>query len=130
MVPDSTEPSGSHRPAEEVFAEYVARLDAGEELEFEEFCVEHAEIEGSLRELNRRWAEVREALGATVGEKDVSTGEAHGTSKGEQLWNLFPRFTDVYFSDVTVDALHETLASLGAERQRRGPSTSDSPTAP
>ncbi len=50
-------PDDSARPAraEEVLAEYIARREDGDELSFDAFCAEHADLDPVLRRLHANW---------------------------------------------------------------------------
>ncbi len=53
---------GSCSSAERLFAQHVARVEAGDPCDFESLCAEHAELVPELRELEKGWRRVRGAL--------------------------------------------------------------------
>ena len=48
--------------ATEIFADYLSRLDAGEDVDFEAFCRRHEEYGEGLRALRQHWTALRHVL--------------------------------------------------------------------
>jgi len=63
-VTDPSEPSAPQpeKGPEALFAEYLARLQRGDEVEFETFCLEHPEQAGDLRNRHHTWQRAGRAL--------------------------------------------------------------------
>ncbi|MDP7572747.1 MAG: serine/threonine-protein kinase, partial [Myxococcota bacterium] len=62
MTPPSNNPS-SRSPAERLFNEHLARLERGEEADFEALCAAHPEEADELRRLHARWSAFHDAAG-------------------------------------------------------------------
>ena len=60
--PSSDDPS-SHTPAERLFNEHLARLERGEEADFEALCAAHPEEADELRRLHARSSAFHDAAG-------------------------------------------------------------------
>ena len=76
------EPGASSGNAERLFAEYLVRREAGEDVDLDAFCAQHPEHADRLRALHRDWTEVAGVLdhlgvsGSTRQRLQQSFGEA------------------------------------------------------
>ena len=59
---DDEEDREAEHSVDSIFADYVTRVEAGEELDFESFVERHTELESGLRELHGAWVRVRDVL--------------------------------------------------------------------
>jgi eukaryotic-like serine/threonine-protein kinase len=64
-------------PAVEAFARFLARVEDGETVDFDEFCARHSQFESELRRLHRQWSAMSDAIMefTTEGGSDVGTGQ-------------------------------------------------------
>ncbi len=62
-------------PAVEAFSLFLARIEDGESVNFDEFCADHAQYEPELRQLHSRWSSMADAFG----ELATDTGQSRGS---------------------------------------------------
>ncbi|TDJ76792.1 MAG: hypothetical protein E2O39_02695, partial [Planctomycetota bacterium] len=77
---DDEEDREAEHSVDSVFADYVTRVEAGEELDFESFVERHTELESGLRELHGAWVRVRDVLDRLGLSAALSRTRAEGES--------------------------------------------------
>jgi len=95
-------------PTAEAFAGFLARVDAGEQPDFDAVCAEHPELSAGLRRLHARWREMQVAMDALGSARRPRSTESSGSTASDAL----------AATDPSASALLERLREKGADAHR------------